>query len=178
MNHAELKCRLLLPSVRCILTVRMALRRHTHALDGCPRPSSRKKCRLLWEHVQRPKSSLHLHWGKMQAALPIGRHRVSTKSARHGADLPAHPAQRFALPLKSSLHFKTPKCRLLSNISPLPLQCQHQHPRSHQTDPQPFLAARLFTQKPHREQSHQHQTEFVHRRHLRRLAQLQRFEIR
>ena len=37
----------------------MALRRHTHALGGCPRPPSRKKCRLLWEHVQRPKSSLH-----------------------------------------------------------------------------------------------------------------------
>ena len=157
MNHAELKCRLLLPSVRCILTVRMALRRHTHALGSRP-PT--------------------VFAQKMQAAFSIGRHRVSTKSAKHGAALTAHPAPRFTQPSKSSLHFKTPKCRLLSNISPLPLQCQHQHPRSHQANPQPFLAARLFAQKPHREQSHQHQTELVHRRHLRRLAQLQRFEIR
>ena len=62
---------------RCIGKVCMALRRHTHALDGRPRPSSRKKYRLLWEHVQRPTSSLHLHWGKMQAAFTIDRHRVS-----------------------------------------------------------------------------------------------------
>lgn len=37
----------------------MALRRHTRALGGCPRPSSRKKCRLLRKYVQRPESSLH-----------------------------------------------------------------------------------------------------------------------
>ena len=56
MNHAELKCRLLLPSVRCILTVRMALRRHTHALGG----------RSLTTFVQ-----------KVQAAVSIDRHRIS-----------------------------------------------------------------------------------------------------
>ena len=84
----------------------------------------------------------------------------------------------FAAVIKKQPALGKPKCRLLCNILPLPLQCQHQHPSGHQTDPQPFLAARLFAQKPHREQSHQHQTELVHRRHLRRLAQLQRFEIR
>lgn len=57
-------------------------------------------------------------------------------------------------------------------------QSQHQYTGCNQAQPDPFLCRRVLIQKHHCHQCHQNQTEFINRRHLRSIAQLQSLEIR
>ncbi len=78
--------------------------------------------------------------------------------------------------LRLELH---PHLKVLQRSLPVSaFQRQHQHARRYQPQAQPFLCGRAFVEKHHRHQRHQHQAEFVHRRHLRSVAQLQSLEIR